>query len=144
MRFITQNRAELGSDPELAEAFRKAGVEMLYVGVESSNAENLKGQHGSGELDDGEQDRGDDEREDRERRGDHAGNGRIDELLLVTQGRCVRERVWRIAVKDVARRFPERLVVEAEVLADGEAGDEEDSEGDRRKRTEEDFVSGDL
>jgi radical SAM superfamily enzyme YgiQ (UPF0313 family) len=42
MRFISQNRAELGSDPELAEAFLKAGIEMLYIGVESSSAENLK------------------------------------------------------------------------------------------------------
>ena len=42
MRFISQNRAELGSDPELADAFLKAGIEMLYVGVESSSAENLK------------------------------------------------------------------------------------------------------
>jgi anaerobic magnesium-protoporphyrin IX monomethyl ester cyclase len=45
MRFITQNRAELGSDPELAEAFREAGIEMLYIGVESSSAENLKAIH---------------------------------------------------------------------------------------------------
>lgn len=42
MRFISQNRAELGSDPELADAFRSFGMEMLYVGVESSSAENLK------------------------------------------------------------------------------------------------------
>jgi divalent metal cation (Fe/Co/Zn/Cd) transporter len=35
MRFITQNRAELGSDPELMDAFLKAGIEMLYIGVES-------------------------------------------------------------------------------------------------------------
>ncbi len=45
MRFITQNRAELGSDPELMDAFLKAGIEMLYIGVESSNAENLKAIH---------------------------------------------------------------------------------------------------
>jgi radical SAM superfamily enzyme YgiQ (UPF0313 family) len=42
MKFISQNRAELGSDSELADAFINAGIEMLYVGVESSSAENLK------------------------------------------------------------------------------------------------------
>ena len=42
MFMISQNRAELGSDPEVAEAFRKMGMDMLYIGVESSNAENLK------------------------------------------------------------------------------------------------------
>lgn len=42
MFFISQNRAELGSDPELAEAFREIGMGMLYIGVESSSAENLK------------------------------------------------------------------------------------------------------
>jgi radical SAM superfamily enzyme YgiQ (UPF0313 family) len=41
MFFISQNRAELGSDPELADAFLEAGMGMLYVGVESSSAENL-------------------------------------------------------------------------------------------------------
>ncbi len=41
MFFISQNRAELGSDPELAEAFQDIGMGMLYVGVESSSAENL-------------------------------------------------------------------------------------------------------
>lgn len=40
--FISQNRAELGSDPELMEAFWRVGMRMLYLGVESSNAENLK------------------------------------------------------------------------------------------------------
>jgi len=45
IRFISQNRAELGSDPELAEAFLSAGIEMLYVGVESQSAENLKAIH---------------------------------------------------------------------------------------------------
>lgn len=39
--FISQNRAELGSDPKLAEAFREIGMGMLYLGVESSSAENL-------------------------------------------------------------------------------------------------------
>jgi radical SAM superfamily enzyme YgiQ (UPF0313 family) len=41
MFFISQNRAELGSDPELAEAFLEIGMGMLYIGVESSSAENL-------------------------------------------------------------------------------------------------------
>jgi radical SAM superfamily enzyme YgiQ (UPF0313 family) len=41
MFFISQNRAELGSDPEMAEAFRAIGMGMLYIGVESSSAENL-------------------------------------------------------------------------------------------------------
>jgi radical SAM superfamily enzyme YgiQ (UPF0313 family) len=41
MFFISQNRAELGSDPELAEAFQEIGMGMLYIGVESSSAENL-------------------------------------------------------------------------------------------------------
>lgn len=40
--FISQNRAELGSDPEMMEAFWAAGMRMLYLGVESSSAENLK------------------------------------------------------------------------------------------------------
>lgn len=42
MFMISQNRAELGSDPEMAEAFRAMGMDMLYVGVESSNAANLR------------------------------------------------------------------------------------------------------
>ncbi len=41
MFFISQNRAELGSDQELADAFLEAGMGMLYIGVESSSAENL-------------------------------------------------------------------------------------------------------
>lgn len=41
MFFISQNRAELGSDTELADAFLAIGMGMLYVGVESSSAENL-------------------------------------------------------------------------------------------------------
>jgi radical SAM superfamily enzyme YgiQ (UPF0313 family) len=45
MRFISQNRAELGSDLELATAFQECGIEMLYVGVESSSAENLMAIH---------------------------------------------------------------------------------------------------
>jgi len=42
MWMICQTRAEVGEDPELAQAMRDAGIEMLYVGVESSSAENLK------------------------------------------------------------------------------------------------------
>jgi radical SAM superfamily enzyme YgiQ (UPF0313 family) len=40
--FISQNRAELGQDPEMMDAFWGAGMRMLYLGVESSSAENLK------------------------------------------------------------------------------------------------------
>ena len=39
---ICQARAEVGQDPELAEAMLNANIKMLYVGVESDNAENLK------------------------------------------------------------------------------------------------------
>ena len=39
---ICQARAEVGQDPELAEAMLDANIKMLYVGVESDNAENLK------------------------------------------------------------------------------------------------------
>jgi radical SAM superfamily enzyme YgiQ (UPF0313 family)/vacuolar-type H+-ATPase subunit H len=42
MYMICQTRAEIGQDPELADALRAAGIRMLYVGVESDNAENLK------------------------------------------------------------------------------------------------------
>ena len=42
MWMIAQVRAEVGQDPELSLAMREAGFKMLYVGVESSNAENLK------------------------------------------------------------------------------------------------------
>lgn len=42
MWMICQTRAEVGQDPELAQAMREANIEMLYVGVESSSAENLK------------------------------------------------------------------------------------------------------
>lgn len=45
MWMVCQTRAEVGQDPELATAMREAGIEMLYVGVESSNAENLKVVH---------------------------------------------------------------------------------------------------
>ncbi|MEK7777168.1 MAG: radical SAM protein, partial [Chloroflexota bacterium] len=42
MWMICQTRAEVGQDPELAQAMREANIEMLYLGVESSSAENLK------------------------------------------------------------------------------------------------------
>ena len=42
MSLICQARAEVGQDPELADAMRDANIKMLYVGVESDNAENLK------------------------------------------------------------------------------------------------------
>lgn len=42
MFLISQNRAELGSNPEMMEAYLEMGMEMLYLGVESSNAEALK------------------------------------------------------------------------------------------------------
>ena len=41
MYMICQTRAEIGQDPELATALYDAGIRMLYVGVESDNAENL-------------------------------------------------------------------------------------------------------
>lgn len=41
MFMICQTRAELGSDPEMCEGLRDVGIDMLYVGVESNNAENL-------------------------------------------------------------------------------------------------------
>ena len=41
MYMIAQTRAEIGQDPELATALYEAGIRMLYVGVESDNAENL-------------------------------------------------------------------------------------------------------
>ena len=42
MYMICQTRSEIGQDPELATALHDAGIKMLYVGVESDNAENLK------------------------------------------------------------------------------------------------------
>ena len=42
MNLIIQARAEIGQDPELANALQEANVKMLYLGVESDNAENLK------------------------------------------------------------------------------------------------------
>ncbi len=41
MNMICQVRAEIGQDPELASAMQDANINMLYVGVESDNAENL-------------------------------------------------------------------------------------------------------
>ena len=41
MFMICQSRSEIGQDPELADALYDAGIKMLYVGVESDNAENL-------------------------------------------------------------------------------------------------------
>ena len=42
MYMICQTRSEIGQDPELADALYDAGVKMLYIGVESDNAENLR------------------------------------------------------------------------------------------------------
>lgn len=42
MYMICQARAEIGQDPELASALYEANIKMLYLGVESDNAENLK------------------------------------------------------------------------------------------------------
>ena len=42
MYLICQTRAEIGQDPELSNALREVGMEMLYVGVESSDAKNLE------------------------------------------------------------------------------------------------------
>ena len=42
MYMICQARAEIGQDHELASALHEANVKMLYLGVESDNAENLK------------------------------------------------------------------------------------------------------
>lgn len=41
MYLICQTRTELGEDPEMCEGLRDIGMEMLYLGVESNNAENL-------------------------------------------------------------------------------------------------------
>ena len=41
MALICQARAEIGQDPEMAQAMWDANIRMLYVGVESDNAENL-------------------------------------------------------------------------------------------------------
>ena len=41
MNMICQVRAEIGQDPELATAMQDANIKMVYVGVESDNAENL-------------------------------------------------------------------------------------------------------
>lgn len=42
MHLICQARAEIGQDPELAQALYDANIRMLYLGIESNNAENLK------------------------------------------------------------------------------------------------------
>ena len=42
MFLICQSRTELGQSPEMCQALRDAGVEMLYIGVESNNAQNLE------------------------------------------------------------------------------------------------------
>ena len=42
MYLVCQTRAEIGQDPELSEALRNINMEMLYVGVESSDARNLE------------------------------------------------------------------------------------------------------
>ena len=42
MYMICQARSEIGQDPELASALYDVGISMLYIGVESDNAENLK------------------------------------------------------------------------------------------------------
>ena len=41
MYLICQARAEIGQDPELANAMAETNIKMIYVGVESDNAENL-------------------------------------------------------------------------------------------------------
>jgi radical SAM superfamily enzyme YgiQ (UPF0313 family) len=41
MNLICQARTEIGQDPELADAMQEANIKMIYVGVESDNAENL-------------------------------------------------------------------------------------------------------
>ena len=42
MYLICQARAEIGQDPELANAMSEANIDMVYIGVESDNAEALK------------------------------------------------------------------------------------------------------
>ena len=42
MHFICQARAEIGEDPELAQAMYDVNIRMLYLGIESNNAESLK------------------------------------------------------------------------------------------------------
>ena len=42
MHSICQCRTEVGQDPEIVDAMQNANIKMLYVGVESDNAENLK------------------------------------------------------------------------------------------------------
>jgi radical SAM superfamily enzyme YgiQ (UPF0313 family) len=42
MNLICQARAEIGQDPDLAKALYDANIKMLYLGIESNNADNLK------------------------------------------------------------------------------------------------------
>ncbi len=42
MYLVCQTRTELAEDPEMCEGLRGLGMEMLYLGVESNSAENLK------------------------------------------------------------------------------------------------------
>lgn len=42
MYMICQARAEIGQDPEMANAMSEANIDMVYIGVESDNAEALK------------------------------------------------------------------------------------------------------
>ena len=42
MYLICQARAEIGDDPELAQAMFDVNIRMLYLGIESNNAESLK------------------------------------------------------------------------------------------------------
>jgi radical SAM superfamily enzyme YgiQ (UPF0313 family) len=42
MNLICQARAEIGQDPDLAQALYEANIKMLYLGIESNNADNLK------------------------------------------------------------------------------------------------------
>ena len=45
MHLICQARAEIGQDPELAQAMYNANIRMLYLGIESNNAEGLAAVH---------------------------------------------------------------------------------------------------
>ena len=42
MNLICQARAEIGQDADLAQALYEANIKMLYLGIESNNADNLK------------------------------------------------------------------------------------------------------
>src|ERR671914_1173742 len=45
MYLVCQARAEIGQDPELAQAMYNANIRMLYLGIESNNAESLAAVH---------------------------------------------------------------------------------------------------